>query len=217
MESKTCVDCQKTFGNLMPGDRCLECFEIWTSSRPDKLTREYWENLTDEQKWSEISNTFHTGMLIAMAYKNGKEIRLTMKDDIAELIRENTEVREENTALRKRLQNEPRISWPQLMAICWYRHCGHESAGTCSHGAHGDPVRCCKMNCPPWDNMGKHPGPHKIIPVPGHEGLGMCEVCGAAEGELTTECPRRETSYLERQAVFQGQGDFKDGHWISKL
>ncbi len=169
---KTCVNCQDKFENLMPGDRCVKCFETWTNKRPDKLTKKYWDSLTDEQKWVEISNTFHTGMLIAMAYKTEKEVRLTMKDDIAELIRENTEVREENTAFREKIKELE-------------------------------------------DDI--EPGPHKIIPVPGQEEFGMCEICDAAEGELTTECPGRKTSYLERQAVLQGQGDFKNGRWISKL
>jgi hypothetical protein len=44
-------------------------------------------------------------------------------------------------------------------------------------------------------------------------GLAFCTTCGAAEGELTTECPGVRTTESQRQAVMAGTLDFVDGVW----
>lgn len=48
-------------------------------------------------------------------------------------------------------------------------------------------------------------------------GLFICQVCGAAEGELATECPGEPLSQAIRVAVWDGVLDFKDGKWWHKL
>lgn len=45
-------------------------------------------------------------------------------------------------------------------------------------------------------------------------GLGVCTVCHAAEGELTTDCPGVPVPVDIREKVFAGQVDFRFGGWI---
>lgn len=47
-------------------------------------------------------------------------------------------------------------------------------------------------------------------------GLGLCVVCGAAEGELTTDCPGHKVTEEIKQKVYQGKLDFFGGQWIQK-
>ena len=58
---------------------------------------------------------------------------------------------------------------------------------------------------------------HKIVPVPSNKELGMCKICTAAEGEMPTECPGREMSSVEKDAVFGGWADYENGRWYSKV
>lgn len=46
-------------------------------------------------------------------------------------------------------------------------------------------------------------------------GLVICGVCGGAEGELTTECPGRRTTELERYMIYElSMLDFINGQWV---
>lgn len=45
-------------------------------------------------------------------------------------------------------------------------------------------------------------------------GIGWCRVCGAYEGGLTTECPGRQTTAAETDAVYHGRIDFRGGAWV---
>ena len=47
-------------------------------------------------------------------------------------------------------------------------------------------------------------------------GLGMCTVCTAVEGELTTECPGHEVTPKMKEAVYTGRFDFVEGEWKRK-
>lgn len=47
-------------------------------------------------------------------------------------------------------------------------------------------------------------------------GLGICKVCGLAEGSLTTECPG-EPSGEKGEDVYAGKLDYVDGSWQPKL
>jgi len=48
-------------------------------------------------------------------------------------------------------------------------------------------------------------------------GLFSCTVCDAAEGELTTECPRKPVPNWLRKLVYNYKGvDFIDGAWSIK-
>jgi len=45
-------------------------------------------------------------------------------------------------------------------------------------------------------------------------GLFTCSVCGASEGELTSECPGRQMTDEELQSAYAGRLDFYKGHKI---
>lgn len=46
-------------------------------------------------------------------------------------------------------------------------------------------------------------------------GLGMCTVCGGAEGTLPTQCPGVEMTQEQMDAIYLTRTlDFKDGKWI---
>lgn len=45
-------------------------------------------------------------------------------------------------------------------------------------------------------------------------GLAICKVCGGAEGGLTTECPGRQMSTDEMDAIGRGELDYKGGEWV---
>lgn len=47
-------------------------------------------------------------------------------------------------------------------------------------------------------------------------GLGLCTVCKAFEGSLTTECPGHVVTEEDQQLVYTSVLDFKDGHWYTK-
>lgn len=47
-------------------------------------------------------------------------------------------------------------------------------------------------------------------------GLFVCSVCGAAEGELTSECPQTKMTDDQRTAVFEGRLDYRAGQWVEK-
>lgn len=42
----------------------------------------------------------------------------------------------------------------------------------------------------------------------------MCTVCGGAEADLPTHCPRSHLSYDQRMSVSAGLADFINGRWI---
>ena len=44
-------------------------------------------------------------------------------------------------------------------------------------------------------------------------GLGLCTVCNGFEGELPTECPGREMTKTEKDAIYTQGHDFRDGEW----
>ena len=44
-------------------------------------------------------------------------------------------------------------------------------------------------------------------------GLVICEVCGLAEGSLTTECYGKKVSYGVGEQVYAGKMDFINGNW----
>lgn len=48
-------------------------------------------------------------------------------------------------------------------------------------------------------------------------GLGMCSVCGGAEGTLTTECCGRQITEEEQHRIYEvGDLDFVNGEWGAK-
>lgn len=47
-------------------------------------------------------------------------------------------------------------------------------------------------------------------------GLSLCLTCGAAEGELTTDCPGRKMTGGERYAAFAGGMDYVAGLWVPR-
>ncbi len=47
-----------------------------------------------------------------------------------------------------------------------------------------------------------------------HGGLAVCAVCGAGEGELTTDCPGVPVPVEIRAQVYAGQVDYRFGGWI---
>lgn len=57
-----------------------------------------------------------------------------------------------------------------------------------------------------------HPYPESCIVCDG--GLGICTVCGGAEGSLTTDCPGVKMTPEQDEAVYACKLDFKDGKWI---
>lgn len=46
-------------------------------------------------------------------------------------------------------------------------------------------------------------------------GLGICKVCGLAEGELTTDCPGEDSRSMG-EATYSGNLDYVGGKWVSK-
>jgi len=48
-------------------------------------------------------------------------------------------------------------------------------------------------------------------------GLGLCTVCGGAEGEMPTDCPGRTLSEIERASIMRGDSDFRNGQWVGLL
>lgn len=48
-------------------------------------------------------------------------------------------------------------------------------------------------------------------------GLGICKVCGGAEGSLPTECPGEKMSQQQDHSVFIGIIDFKGGEWVGRV
>lgn len=42
----------------------------------------------------------------------------------------------------------------------------------------------------------------------------QCSICGSSEGEVTTDCPGKQTSFSQRHSVLNKMIDFKDGKWI---
>lgn len=47
-------------------------------------------------------------------------------------------------------------------------------------------------------------------------GLGLCTVCGGAEGSLTTDCCGHHLNEHIQDAIYKGGLDFKDGKWYIK-
>jgi len=48
-------------------------------------------------------------------------------------------------------------------------------------------------------------------------GLGLCTVCGLAEGELTTHCPGRPATEEEADRIYNlGNLDFRFGAWVDE-
>lgn len=46
-------------------------------------------------------------------------------------------------------------------------------------------------------------------------GLFACDLCDSFEGATTTHCPKRKMTQAERDAVYAGTLDFRNGEWIS--
>lgn len=48
-------------------------------------------------------------------------------------------------------------------------------------------------------------------------GLGLCTVCGLAEGALTTHCPGRKVTEAEEKEIYEnGTLDYRDGQWVNE-
>lgn len=48
-------------------------------------------------------------------------------------------------------------------------------------------------------------------------GLGLCTICGGAEGTLTTDCCGRRITHEEEDRIYkQCNLDFRDGEWVNK-
>lgn len=48
-------------------------------------------------------------------------------------------------------------------------------------------------------------------------GLGLCTVCGCAEGSLATECPGYQCHKTHGEAIYEGALDFKNGEWVNNV
>lgn len=48
-------------------------------------------------------------------------------------------------------------------------------------------------------------------------GLGLCTVCGSAEGAWTTDCPGSQIPSTVLDQVYSNVVDFVDGRWVNKL
>jgi hypothetical protein len=46
--------------------------------------------------------------------------------------------------------------------------------------------------------------------------LALCNICGAGEGELATECPGPDTTKQQRELTMTGMIDFVGGKWVPK-
>lgn len=46
------------------------------------------------------------------------------------------------------------------------------------------------------------------------KGAVYCTVCQGRDGDLSTDCPGRELTVAERNAIFDGDLDFKAGAWV---
>ena len=46
--------------------------------------------------------------------------------------------------------------------------------------------------------------------------LSICAVCGAAEGELTTECPGVKMTPDQKKGAYTGNLDYYNGEWTRK-
>lgn len=55
---------------------------------------------------------------------------------------------------------------------------------------------------------------HILMECAGYEGLYKCTVCESAEGEIPTDCPNRKMTQKEKEDVFKGRLNFRDGKWI---
>lgn len=55
---------------------------------------------------------------------------------------------------------------------------------------------------------------HDLRDVPRYEGLSQCAVCGAAEGEIPTECPGIKMTPAQKDDVMAGRADFRGGVWV---
>jgi len=58
-------------------------------------------------------------------------------------------------------------------------------------------------------NTGDVDAPHSILDGNGEVALGLCRVCGGAEGTLPTDCPGRRMSAEEENAIYNGLLDFR--------
>jgi hypothetical protein len=47
-------------------------------------------------------------------------------------------------------------------------------------------------------------------------GLFSCTICGSFEGATTTQCPGVKMTNEQRDAVYAGQLDFRNGQWVNK-
>ena len=47
-------------------------------------------------------------------------------------------------------------------------------------------------------------------------GLGLCTVCDGFEGQLPTECPGMSMTEEQKEAVYTGPLDFRNGQWCQK-
>lgn len=98
--------------------------------------------------------------------------------------------------LSAELQGKGIIEWKYLAEICGFRGRSHE----CSHGANGRAMRCCKLNCPVWDDLDikrfkfkERPDTNTIMPEDGDCKLHMwgtddrCMKCNALKGDVHPE------------------------------
>ena len=46
-------------------------------------------------------------------------------------------------------------------------------------------------------------------------GLFVCKICGAAEGEVPTDCPGEKLGPATLESIFKGDLDYKNGTWIN--
>jgi hypothetical protein len=60
---------------------------------------------------------------------------------------------------------------------------------------------------------------HDPCNLPGHcqfcdGGIFECTVCWAVEGQLPTDCPGFELTADQKEDIWEGKVDFKDGKWV---
>ena len=79
--------------------------------------------------------------------------------------------------------------------------------------AAGMPFDHVDYECPPGYHDNEEYGGHCMFC---DGGLFACTVCSSFEGATTTQCPGRKLTAQERDDVYAGRLDYRNGHWTAQ-